>query len=268
MERKADVKEIVNEALAYESLSRSRALSTPSFSASPVPGNQGGQRQTDRSFRPVSNDERRTSSARYRRYPPPTKRRDRQTRGTSYARAERLRNRRRESSVFDRLGAARRNGRHYHGTRHFHRRRHKPYDSFARTEDNLSVKVLQARKMSLSIQEHREKTKIIEKKINDEKNILDAVYSRIRKLKRQKEDNEKDRQNFERRFERLSDELRLKKIYWNGDFGVPVFKRPGAGPDDSSLLEEDSEEEGELIDDDEWSDDDTLTSVPSVPDFH
>ena len=29
--------------------------------------------------------------------------------------------------------------------------------------------------MSLSIQEHREKTKIIEKKINDEKNILDAV---------------------------------------------------------------------------------------------
>ena len=36
-------------------------------------------------------------------------------------------------------------------------------------------KVLQARKMSLSIQEHREKTKIIEKKINDEKNILDAV---------------------------------------------------------------------------------------------
>jgi len=140
MERKADVKEIVNEALAYESLSRSRALSTPSFSASPVPGNQGGQRQTDRSFRPVSNDERRTSSARYRRYPPPTKRRDRQTRGTSYARAERLRNRRRESSVFDRLGASRRNGRHYHGTRHFHRRRHKPYDSFARTEDNLSVK--------------------------------------------------------------------------------------------------------------------------------
>jgi hypothetical protein len=70
------------------------------------------------------------------------------------------------------------------------------------------------------------------------------------------------------RFERLSDELRLKKIYWNGDFGVPVFKRPGAGPDDSSLLEEDSEEEGELIDDDEWSDDDTLISVPSVPDFH
>ena len=195
MERKADVKEIVNEALAYESLSRSRALSTPSFSASPIPGNQGGQRHTDGSFRPVSNDERGASSARYRRYPPPTKRRDRQTRGTSYARAERLRNRRRESSVFDRLGAARRNGRHYHGTRHFHRRRHKPYDSFARTEDNLSVKgpgflqkretflkqylktveVLQARKMSLSIQEHREKTKIIEKKINDEKNILDAV---------------------------------------------------------------------------------------------
>ncbi|CBY16173.1 unnamed protein product, partial [Oikopleura dioica] len=93
------------------------------------------------------------------------------------------------------------------------------------------------------------------------------VYSRIRKLKRQKEDNEKDRQNFERRFERLCDELRLKKIYWNGDFGVPVFKRPGAGPDDSSLLEEDSEEEGELIDDDEWSDDDTIT-LTSANDFH
>ena len=146
--------------------------------------------------------------------------------------------------------------------------------------------------MSLSIQEHREKTTIIEKKINDEKNILDAVsfnrlkylkkfkvYSRIRKLKRQKEDNERDRQNFERelacqnwksknvgRFERLCDELRLKKIYWNGDFGVPVFKRPGAGPDDSSLLEEDSEEEGELINDDEWSDDDTLT-LTSATDF-
>ena len=142
MERKADVKEIVNEAIAYESLSRSRALSSPSFSPSPVPSDQRGQRQTDRSdqFRQILNDERRASSARYRRYPPPTKRRDRQTRGTSYARAERLRNRRRESSVFDRLGATRRSGRHYQGMRHFHRRRHKPYDSIARTEDNLSVK--------------------------------------------------------------------------------------------------------------------------------
>ena len=137
MERKADVKEIVNEALVYESLSRSRALSSPSFSPSPVQCDQRGQR--DRSFKTVLNDERRTSSARYRRYPPPTKRRDRQTRGTSYARAERLRNRRRESSVFDRLGAGKRNGRQY-GTRHFHRRRHKPYDNIARTEDNLSVK--------------------------------------------------------------------------------------------------------------------------------
>ncbi|CAG5103368.1 Oidioi.mRNA.OKI2018_I69.chr1.g741.t1.cds [Oikopleura dioica] len=265
MERKADVKEIVNDAIAYEnsllSRGRSRALSTPSIC-------RDDSTLKIKKEEDVGNlrDSERRSPPRFRRFPPPTKRRDRQTRGGSLSRSQHHRNRRREGSVFSRLGTIHRNRRNKGPRRRF-RQRHKPYDSLSRSEDNLSVKVLQARKMALSIQEHREKTKIIEKKMNDEKNILDEVYARLRKLKRQKEDNERDRGNYECRFERLCAELRLKDIYWNGDFRAPIFKRPDDGPDDSSLLEE-SEEDGELLDDDddddedEWSDDETFTDGP------